>query len=152
MRTNLFNAQLAEIKVSYSHKIKPSELKALTSSRDAYENLLSIWDDQLEHIECFYLLLLSRSNRILGYYQLSKGGISGTVADPKCIFQVALKCNASALILAHNHPSGNLKPSEMDIRLTRKLVEVGKLLELPILDHLILTPEAYFSFADDGLM
>jgi len=152
MRTNLFNAQLAKIKVSYSHKVKPSDLETLSSSRDVYQKLLSIWDEQLEHIECFYLLLLSRSNKVLGYYLLSKGGQSGTVADPKCIFQVALKCNAIAIIVAHNHPSGNTRPSEMDIRLTCKLIEGGKLLELPVLDHLIITPEAYFSFADDGLM
>ena len=80
------------------------------------------------------------------------GGISGTVADPKVIFQVALKANASSVILCHNHPSGNTKPSDNDIQLTKKLKKAGEFLELNVLDHLIITPDSYFSFADESLL
>ena len=83
---------------------------------------------------------------------ISKGGISGTVADPKLIFKAALDSKASSLILVHNHPSGNLKPSEADKRLTKKVVEGGRMLDLPILDHLIFTNHGYFSFADEGIL
>ncbi|MCX6270492.1 MAG: JAB domain-containing protein [Bacteroidetes bacterium] len=149
---DLFHQNLAEIKVSYSHKIRPSEMKKVSCSRDAYEALLNIWDGQLDHIEYFYIILLNRANKIMGYYQLSKGGQCGTVADPKCVFQVALKCCSASIILAHNHPSGNTKPSEADIQLTRKMKEAGNMLDLPVLDHLILSSESYFSFADEGIL
>ncbi|RYY22608.1 MAG: DNA repair protein, partial [Sphingobacteriaceae bacterium] len=98
------------------------------------------------------VMLLNRANRVLGVYLVSSGGVAGTICDPKLVFQAALKANASTLILAHNHPSGNLNPSEADIKLTRKLVEAGKLLELPVCDHLILSEEGYLSMADEGLM
>ena len=106
----------------------------------------------MERVEEFMVLCLNRANRVLGYARISSGGISGTIADPKIIFQVALKSNASSIILAHNHPSGNKQPSEADIRLTRKMKDAGVLLDLPVLDHLILTSEGYHSFADEGLL
>ncbi len=149
---DLFHQNLAEIKVSYSHNVRPSDMMKVSCSRDAYDALLNCWDGQLDHIEYFYIILLNRANKIMGYYQLSKGGQSGTVADPKCVFQVALKCCAASVILAHNHPSGNLKPSEADLQLTRKMREAGAMLDLPVLDHLILTSETYFSFADEGIL
>ncbi len=149
---DLFHQNLAEIRVSYSHKVRPSEMPKVSCSRDAYEALLNVWGDNLDHIEFFYIILLNRANKIMGYYQLSKGGQSGTVADPKCVFQVALKCAASSIILAHNHPSGNTRPSEADIQLTRKMKESGLILDLPVLDHLILSSESYFSFADEGIL
>ncbi|MCX6272214.1 MAG: JAB domain-containing protein [Bacteroidetes bacterium] len=149
---DLFHQNLAEIKVSYSHKIRPSEMIKVSRSNDAYEALLTIWEGQLDHIEYFYIILMNRANKIMGYYQLSKGGQTGTVADPKCVFQVALKCCCAAIILAHNHPSGNCKPSVSDIELTRKMKDAGNLLDLPVLDHIILTSETFFSFADEGIM
>lgn len=103
-------------------------------------------------VEEFKVLLLTRSNQVIGIVPISQGGISGTVADPKLIFAAALKSSASSLILAHNHPSGNLKPSEADIRLTRKMKEAGQFLDLPVRDHIILTQEGHFSFADEGLL
>ncbi|MEO6134693.1 MAG: JAB domain-containing protein, partial [Ginsengibacter sp.] len=87
-----------------------------------------------------------------GIYELSSGGISGTVADPKLVFMAALKSNACCLILSHNHPSGNLKPSHADEALTRKIAEAGKLFDIQVIDHVIVTSEGYFSFADEGLM
>ncbi len=122
----------------------------ISSSRDAYEQIQPYLLD-LPHEE-FWLLLLNRANEVIRPVQVSQGGVSGTVADPKIIFKLAIECLASAIILVHNHPSGNLKPSEADKDLTRRLASAGKLLEIPILDHLIFTDASYLSFADEGLM
>lgn len=122
-------------------------------SKDAETLLRSIWNmDTIELKEEFCILLLSRVNKVKGYYKVSEGGVSGTVVDPKIVFSVALKCSACAIILAHNHPSGNTTPSVQDLDLTKKLVAGGKLLEISVLDHLILTTEEYYSFADEGAM
>lgn len=122
----------------------------ISSSRDAYEQIRPYLLD-LPHEE-FWLLLLTRANEVIRPVQVSQGGVSGTVADPKIIFKLALEHLASSIILVHNHPSGNLKPSEADKDLTRRLSSAGKLLEIPILDHLIFTDAGYLSFADEGLM
>jgi DNA repair protein RadC len=154
-RTNPSSAlwQVAEIQLSYRHAIKNSARPSINSSREAYAILAQHWDaDKIDFVEQFKVILLNRANRVLGIYEVSTGGVSGTVADPKLVFAAALKANASSLMLAHNHPSGNLRPSEADIQLTRKLREAGKFLELPVLDHVILTSEGYFSFADKGLL
>jgi DNA repair protein RadC len=103
-------------------------------------------------VEQFKVMLMNRANKVLGIFELSTGGVSGTVADPKIIFVAALKGGASGIIVAHNHPSGNLTASQSDIDLTRKLKEAGKFLEIQLLDHVIVTTEGYFSFADEGLI
>lgn len=145
--------QVSEIKLTYKTAVKPSERPKIASSHDAYNLLHNSWDpEKLEFVEQFKILLLNRANRVLGLMEISSGGVAGTVADPKLIFAAALKANASSIILAHNHPSGNLTPSDADLRLTIKLKEAGKFLELPILDHLIITSENYYSFADEGAM
>lgn len=105
----------------------------------------------LPHEE-FWVLLLNRANRVVNKKRISGGGVSGTVADPKIIFKLALEELASGFIVAHNHPSGNLTASQSDLDLTRKLKESGKLLEVQLLDHLIITNQKYFSFADEGLI
>ncbi len=102
--------------------------------------------------EEFWVLYMNRANRMLHRERISVGGVSGTVVDVKLIFKVALEKLASALALCHNHPSGNLKPSEADVQLTRKVVKAGKVMDIAILDHLIITDGGYFSFADQGLM
>lgn len=142
----------SEITVTYRHKIRPSLMPKLTSSQDSADILRMIWSDRLEHVEEFVVICLNRANRMLGWAKVSSGGLSGTVADPKVIFQIALKSNASSIILAHNHPSGNIQPSETDIRLTRKNKEAGLILDLQVLDHIILTSEGYYSFADEGIL
>jgi DNA repair protein RadC len=147
---NIFSA--SEISITYRHKVIPSSMPKLSSSQDTVIVLRKIWSDRLEHIEEFVVICLNRANRMLGWAKISSGGLSGTVADPKVIFQIALKSNASSIILAHNHPSGNLQPSEQDIRLTRKNKEAGLMLDLQVLDHIILTSEGYFSFSDEGLL
>jgi DNA repair protein RadC len=142
----------SEITVTYRHKIKPSLMPKLACSQDSVDVLRMVWSDRLEHVEEFVVICLNRANRMLGWAKVSSGGLSGTVADPKVIFQIALKSNASSIILAHNHPSGNVQPSEMDIRLTRKNKEAGLMLDLQVIDHIILTSEGYYSFADEGTL
>ena len=122
------------------------------SSEDGYRYLKSIWSPQIDRLEEFAILCLNRANKVLGYAKISQGGLAGTVADPKVIFQVALKANASSIILAHNHPSGSTKPSQNDIDLTKKLKNAGQFLDLAVLDHIILSSEGYYSFADEGLI
>lgn len=143
--------KIAEIKVSYStlHQNKAR----IAGSESAYKLLFSCWDKTIiEYQEEFKVLLLNRAHKVLGIYPVSKGGVSGTLVDPKLIFGVALKCNASSIILAHNYPSGHLSPSESDKNLTKKLISAGNLLDIKVLDHLILTNEGYYSFADEGIM
>ncbi len=142
---------IQEIKVSYTSgnrdKVK------ITNSKGSYELLLSCWSQKtIELQEEFKVLLLNRNHQVLGIYPLSKGGVSGTVVDAKLVFSVALKCNASSIIIAHNHPSGNLKPSEADIRLTQKLKKAGSYLDVKVLDHIILSRERYYSFVDESQM
>lgn len=98
------------------------------------------------------MLFLNRANKVLGYYLISVGGITGTVVDTRSIFQTALKANACSIILAHNHPSGNPLPSDADKLITRKLKEAGEVLDINLLDHLILLPEGYTSMADEGML
>jgi len=127
-----------------------AEIVKVGSSRDAFQHLHADFAD-LNHEE-FWMLLLNRANHVKSKHLISKGGQSGTVADPKIIFKTALEHQAAYIILAHNHPSGNLKPSNEDIKLTKKLVEAGKLLDLLVVDHLIITDHSYYSFCDEGLL
>ncbi|MCC2547657.1 DNA repair protein RadC [Hymenobacter sp. BT175] len=122
----------------------------ITCSRDIYHVIRPHLQD-LPHEE-FWVVLLNRANRVMRKVSISRGGVAGTVADPKLIFKEALEQLASSIILVHNHPSGNRSPSTADIALTRKLKEGGMLLDLPILDHLIYTDQGYYSFADEGLL
>jgi DNA repair protein RadC len=145
--------EVAEIQLSYKSKVRPSLCPKITGSKDVYEVLERYWDeDRIEFVEQFKVLLLNRANKVIGIYEVSTGTTTATVADPKSIFVAALKGNASAVILAHNHPSGNLTPSEADIKLTKDLVAAGKFLHIPVLDHIIITSETYYSFADEGLL
>lgn len=145
--------KVSEIELVYKSSVKPSERLKISCSRDAYTIFKSNWDEnKIGFVEQFFVLLLNRANKVLGIVPISSGGISGTVADPKLVFAAALKTNSSYLILAHNHPSGNLKPSEADRNLTKQLKEAGRFLDLPVLDHLIITTEGYFSFTDEGLL
>ncbi len=122
----------------------------ISSSLDVYDQMKEHLLD-LEHEE-FWILILNRANLIVRKERVSVGGLSGTVADPKVIFSRALENQGSSLVMVHNHPSGNSKPSQADRSLTRKMVQAGKSLDLPILDHLIFTDLGYYSFADEGLI
>ncbi|XOV91540.1 MAG: RadC family protein [Bacteroidota bacterium] len=149
-----FNSNLvSEIQLSYSLEVKPHERPKVNSGSDAYRIFKENWDpNSIELREEFKILLLNRANRVLGIFTVSSGGVSSTVVDPKLIFATALAANASAIILAHNHPSGNLKPSHLDIQITRKLVNGGKLLDISIYDHLIITYDGYTSFSEEGIL
>jgi len=129
-------------------------LGRVISSNSAYRYLLPLYEEELNHVEKFMIIHLSRSNRIIGHSTISIGGVAGTVCDAKVIFQKLLKTNASGFIACHNHPSGNTNPSQSDIEITKKLKNAGEMLDLPILDHIILAEDedgpSFYSFADEG--
>ncbi|SDL24200.1 DNA repair protein RadC [Pedobacter sp. ok626] len=124
-------------------------VKVVTST-DAFAVLQPVFAD-LNHEE-FWILILNQANYLIGKQLISKGGMAGTVADPKIIFKTALEHNAAYVILAHNHPSGSLRPSQQDINITKKMVEAGRMLDLHVLDHLIVTDKLFYSFGDEGLI
>lgn len=126
----------------------PKGSRKITCSRDAFEVIHPLLAD-LDHEE-FWLILLTAANGVIDTVMISQGGRAGTVADPKIVFTKALEREAAAILLVHNHPSGNLKPSEEDLQITRKLVEAGKSMDLPVLDHLIVTSESFLSLADEN--
>jgi len=140
---------VAEIQLSYRPTCRLGPV--ISSSQDAYEELLKWFPEETISLqERFVALYLNRANRVLGAYLASSGGITGTVADPRLIMTVALKSAAVSIILSHNHPSGNLKASAADIQLTKKIQEAGQLLDIQVVDHLILSYDGYYSFADEG--
>jgi len=141
------------VKIKYQNKVKPSYRPSISNSNDAYHIFVENWDwETITHIETMKLMLLNRANKVLGITDLSTGGTNGCIIDLKVIFQYAILANASFIILAHNHPSGNLKPSEADIAITKKVKDASKFLDITLLDHLIISPdERYFSLADEGL-
>jgi DNA repair protein RadC len=143
---------VSEVILTYKTKVNPKDRSRVTSSKDAYNLLFDSWNkNTIEYFEEFKILLLNRSNAVLGIFSISKGGISGTVTDVRIIFQSVLKSNASGIIICHNHPSGNENPSDSDRRITQKIKEAGNLMDIQLLDHIIILPvEGYYSFADDG--
>ena len=145
--------QVAEIELVYKTKVKASERPRIRETRDAAKLLMSLWNDgKIDFVEQFKILLLNRANRVLGVVDISTGGVTGTIADPKLIFSAALKANACGIILSHNHPSGNIDPSQGDKQLTSKIREAGKYLDIKVLDHIIVTSEDFYSFAEEGLL
>ena len=144
---------VSDIEITYNPKLKISQLPRVTDSKEAYKLFYDRWDKgKLQFVEQFKMLLLNKNNRVLGIYSVSDGGISGIVVDPRVIFIAALKSCATSIILAHNHPSGNMKPSNDDLVITRKLREAGKLLDIPVLDHLIITIDSYTSLNEEGYL
>lgn len=129
---------------------KAQKVEAIGASSDVFKIFYPMLRD-LQHEE-FWVLMLNRANRVMGKHMISRGGISGTIADPKVIFNRALLAQSSSIILVHNHPSGNTQPSNADRDITRKLRNAGDFLDLPVLDHLIIAEDGYFSFADEGLL
>ena len=140
-----------EVQLIYRNRTPASNRPSIKSAKDAYDILLKNWDmNQIGLIEECKVLLLDCSLRLMSVASVSKGGMSGTVVDPKVVFSTALKRRASSIILAHNHPSGNLHPSHADIQLTRNFMAAGKVLQIPLEDHLIVTKEGYNSIISDG--
>jgi DNA repair protein RadC len=141
--------QVAEIGIYY--KSSPDEKPKVKTSNDAFKLLLETWNENtIELQEEFKVILLNNSNEVLGIFPMSKGGISACVVDIRLIFACALKANATNIIVAHNHPSGKLIPSSNDIDITQKIKSAGKILDISLLDHIILTPNGYYSFMEEG--
>jgi DNA repair protein RadC len=124
----------------------------IKSSDDSHRFIKQFYGDDLEVYESFFILLLNRKNATTGYAKISQGGIAGTLVDVKIVAKYAVDSLASAVVLAHNHPSGNLNPSGADIELTKKIKSALCLLDITVLDHIILTKDSYYSFADEGMM
>ena len=143
---------IREVKLSYikEHQLTPINNQAIKSSLTSAETFRTIWDDDLDMIERFYVLYLDNANKVQSVSMISMGGITGTVVDLRMVFATALKCLATSIIVAHNHPSGSLRPSAADLNLTKKIEEAGKVLDIALLDHIILTENSYYSFRDEG--
>ena len=144
----LFN--ISELTISYASQIPLSERPKIHCAQDAERVFRACWSEHIELLEDSYLLLLNKANQAIGMLHLSKGGVSGTVVDVKIILAAALKSLACGIIVAHNHPSGSLQPSQADCDLTKRLRQACSLVDIAFLDHLIITREGYYSFADHG--
>lgn len=144
---------VSEVELVYRNKVPVNDRIKVNDSYGAYDVFIAAWDlNKIDLVEQFYILLLDQANHCIGISNISTGGISSCIVDPKIVFATALKSKASSILMAHNHPSGNLKPSRADISLTEKLKYAGDFLDIRVTDHLILTPLKYYSFADEGLM
>jgi len=142
---------LAEMTASYKSKINKEDRVTVTQSKDIYNYFVSVWnDDRIEYVEDSKVILLNKKNEILGWVSLSGGCVDGVMLDKKVIFQHALLANASSVILAHNHPSGNTTPSEQDITVTKDIIKAGKIIGINVLDHIIVTTNGYTSLMDQG--
>jgi DNA repair protein RadC len=144
-------SNVSEIEISYTPTQLSFNRQTIKCSNDFYEVFKQLFDAKLLNVreECF-AIFLNRSNRIAGWYKVSSGGITGTVVDIRLTLSIALKSLSSGLLIAHNHPSGNLMPSSIDKGLTVKLKEAANLMDIKLIDHLIITNEGYYSFADEG--
>ena len=145
--------KVAEVELVYKTTVKASERPKISSSHDCYNVLKEIWNkNRIEMLEEFKVLLLNRANKVTGVYEASTGGITGTIADPRLIIATAIKSLAVSIVLSHNHPSSNLTPSRADEELTNKIKEACRYLDIKVIDHIIITSEGYYSFADEGLL
>tara|TARA_R100000365_G_C2709596_1_gene45420 strand:+ start:94 stop:549 length:456 start_codon:yes stop_codon:yes gene_type:complete len=150
----IMEQQVNEIQISYREKLSTLQSNSITNSNDVAQLLFKNWDtDTIGLNECFKILLLNQSNKVKGIYPLSIGGITGTLVDMRILFAIVLKTLSVGIILSHNHPSGQLKASEADKQLTKKIKQAAQLFDVKVLDHIILAPDgSYYSFADNGLM
>lgn len=151
---NNYSINTSIVELTFKYKASSSVMPVLRTSQDAYEILRNIWNakDNIDHIESAQILLLNRANKIHGTYELSVGGITGTVMDINIIAQAAILSNSKSIILCHNHPSSNCKPSDSDRSITKKIKEALNFLDIAVLDHIILTENSYYSFADEGIL
>ncbi|MDR2222419.1 MAG: JAB domain-containing protein [Flavobacteriaceae bacterium] len=156
METTVLNIEwliASEVELIYKSKVKASQRPQITSSYSAYQVALTAWDsNKIELLEQFKVIMLSNNNKVLGVLDASTGGITGTIVDLRIIFSALLKACAVGFLIVHNHPSGSLVPSDADKQITRKIKEASKILDINLLDHLIITTESYYSFADEGTL
>ena len=146
---------VSEVELIYKTRVKPSDRATVTQSKDAYNIFKSVYDfNKIEHKEMMYAMYLNNAKKVFAVLLISEGGITGTVSDMRVIFQGALKTNATGIILSHNHPTGNMKASATDIALTKQVKDAGKILNIELCDHLIISPEdgQYLSMADEGII
>ncbi len=141
---------ISEISVNYKKTEKLLHSKTIESSKDTADFLISIWGDDLEYKERFYVLFLNRKNTIRGYTLISIGGSCQSIVDIKIIMQHALICHADRIIIAHNHPSGNINPSPEDLKITERINQACKIMDIGLLDHIIISENNYYSFADNA--
>lgn len=148
------NHKVNEIKVSYKERVAVQYMPRICNASDAAELLFKHWDkDSIGFQESFKVLLLNNSNRLKSVYEISKGSITGTLVDIRVLFATVLKSLTVAIVLAHNHPSGNLSASGSDIELTAKIKKAADFLDIKVLDHVIISPDGgYYSMADNGLI
>ena len=143
--------KVAEVELSYKNRVPYNERKKVLSSHDAYNLLVNNHDDDtIDYKENFKVLYLNQASQVVGCFTLSQGGITATCVDVRNVMQGALLTNAVAMILAHNHPSGNTRPSRDDDKITNQLVKAGELLNIRVIDHIIFTREGFYSFNDEG--
>ena len=144
-QTNMKRFRIVSEPSDFSHH-------SVTDSKSASDFCKSFWSDDIDVFESFFILLLNRSQKTIGYAKISQGGVCGTVADPIIICKYICDSLAKGVILLHNHPSGNIHPSEEDKKLTKKIQQAVYYFDCKVIDHLILTPESYYSFADEGIL
>lgn len=145
------NNIVSEVELTYKNNVPYNQRQKISNSQGAYEILTNLFpENTMDYRETFIVLYLNRANQVLGYSVISQGGTSNTTVDIKMVIQTALLANASCIMLAHNHPSGNLKPSSDDNRITNRIIEAARLFDITVLDHIIITNESYYSFTDNG--
>ena len=145
------NNIVSEMELTYKNNVPYNQRQKISNSQGAYEILTNLFpENTMDYRETFIVLYLNRANQVLGYSVISQGGTSNTTVDIKMVIQTALLANASCIMLAHNHPSGNLHPSSDDNRMTNRIIDAAKLFDISVLDHLIITNESYYSFTDNG--
>ena len=145
------NNIVSEVELTYKNNVPYNQRQKISNSQGAYEILTNLFpENTMDYRETFIVLYLNRANQVLGYSVISQGGTSNTTVDIKMVIQTALLANASCIMLAHNHPSGNLRPSSDDNRITNRIIEAARLFDITVLDHIIITNESYYSFTDNG--
>ena len=145
------NNIVSEVELTYKNNVPYNQRQKISNSQGAYEILTNLFPEStMDYRETFIVLYLNRANQVLGYSVISQGGTSNTTVDIKMVIQTALLANASCIMLAHNHPSGNLRPSSDDNRITNRIIEAARLFDITVLDHIIITNESYYSFTDNG--
>jgi DNA repair protein RadC len=140
---------ICEVDVRYSPNVKFEDRPFIEGSKSSY-NIALQYCDEIEFIEGFYVMLLNRANRLLGIRQVSSGGLTSTIVDVRLIFSIALKGLATSIIVFHNHPSGNVQPSDNDDAVTQKIFDAGKIMDIQLSDHLIISPHKYYCYAESG--
>ena len=145
------NNIVSEVELTYKNNVPYNQRQKISNSQGAYEILTNLFpENTMDYRETFIVLYLNRANQVLGYSVISQGGTSNTTVDIKMVIQTALLANASCIMLAHNHPSGNLRPSSDDNRITNRIIEAARLFDITVLDHIVITNESYYSFTDNG--